>query len=82
MARFHELTVTDVRKTIRDAVVVTLKPVNGGDFDFVHCRAVLAHVAALPAAAAQLIAVLRQPAPEREPAHEDDLYYWSGSQDL
>ncbi len=34
MARFHELAVTDVRKTIRDAVVVTLKPVNGGDFDF------------------------------------------------
>lgn len=26
MARFHELTVTDVRKTIRDAVVVTLAP--------------------------------------------------------
>ena len=34
MARFHELSVTDVTKTIRDAVVVTLKPVNGGDFDF------------------------------------------------
>lgn len=34
MPRFHELTVTDVRKTIRDAVVVTLKPVNGGDFGF------------------------------------------------
>lgn len=30
MARFHELEVTDVRKTIPDAVVVTLKPVNGG----------------------------------------------------
>mgnify|MGYP003571042591 CR=1 FL=1 len=29
MARFHDLEVTDVRKTIRDAVVVTLKPVNG-----------------------------------------------------
>jgi ring-1,2-phenylacetyl-CoA epoxidase subunit PaaE len=26
MARFHDLTVTDVKKTIRDAVVVTLKP--------------------------------------------------------
>ncbi|MEP2533433.1 2Fe-2S iron-sulfur cluster-binding protein [Shimia sp.] len=36
MARFHDLTVTDVHKTIRDAVVVTLKPVNGAasDFDF------------------------------------------------
>lgn len=34
MARFHPLAVTDVRKTIRDAVVVTLKPENGGDFDF------------------------------------------------
>ncbi|MGB0927849.1 MAG: 2Fe-2S iron-sulfur cluster-binding protein [Pikeienuella sp.] len=34
MARFHQLAVTDVQKTIRDAVVVTLKPVNGGDFDF------------------------------------------------
>ena len=34
MARFHDLTVTDVHKTIRDAVVVTLKPVNGGDFEF------------------------------------------------
>lgn len=34
MARFHELTVTEVRKTIRDAVVVTLKPVNGADFTF------------------------------------------------
>ena len=35
MARFHDLTVTDVQKTIRDAVVVSLKPVNGGDFDFI-----------------------------------------------
>ncbi|WP_293577289.1 2Fe-2S iron-sulfur cluster-binding protein [Phaeobacter sp.] len=36
MARFHDLEVTDVRKTIRDAVVVSLKPVNGdtGDFAF------------------------------------------------
>ena len=34
MARFHQLSVTDVRKTIRDAVVVTLQPLNGGDFDF------------------------------------------------
>lgn len=29
MARFHDLTVTDIRKTIRDAVVVTLAPANG-----------------------------------------------------
>ncbi len=29
MARFHDLEVTDIHKTIRDAVVVTLKPVNG-----------------------------------------------------
>ena len=29
MARFLDLTVTDVQKTIRDAVVVTLQPVNG-----------------------------------------------------
>lgn len=35
MARFHQLSVTDVQKTIRDAVVVSLKPVNGGDFDFI-----------------------------------------------
>jgi len=36
MARFHDLTVTDVSKTIRDAVVVTLKPANGAadEFDF------------------------------------------------
>lgn len=36
MARFQELTVTEVHKTIRDAVVVTLQPVNGSasDFDF------------------------------------------------
>ncbi|WP_146348190.1 2Fe-2S iron-sulfur cluster-binding protein [Phaeobacter marinintestinus] len=36
MARFHDLTVTDVHKTIRDAVVVTLKPENGAAdaFDF------------------------------------------------
>ena len=34
MAHFHRLSVTDVTKTIRDAVVVTLKPVSGGDFDF------------------------------------------------
>lgn len=36
MPRFHELEVTDIRKTIRDAVVVTLKPVNGSAdaFDF------------------------------------------------
>ncbi len=35
MARFHPLTVTDVRKTIRDAVVVSLKAPDGADFDFV-----------------------------------------------
>ncbi|KUF10379.1 1,2-phenylacetyl-CoA epoxidase subunit PaaE [Pseudoponticoccus marisrubri] len=35
MPRFHELTVTDVKKTIRDAVVVTLKPANGAAFDFI-----------------------------------------------
>ena len=35
MARFHPLTVTQVEKTIRDAVVVTLRPEDGGDFDFV-----------------------------------------------
>ncbi|WP_170444297.1 2Fe-2S iron-sulfur cluster-binding protein [Ruegeria arenilitoris] len=37
MARFHDLEVTDIHKTIRDAVVVTLKPVNGAaeEFDFV-----------------------------------------------
>ena len=36
MARFFDLEVTDVRKTIRDAVVVTLKPANGAvkEFDF------------------------------------------------
>ncbi|SDC45022.1 1,2-phenylacetyl-CoA epoxidase subunit PaaE [Ruegeria marina] len=36
MARFHDLEVTDIHKTIRDAVVVTLKPANGSasEFDF------------------------------------------------
>ncbi|MEC8295071.1 MAG: FAD-binding oxidoreductase, partial [Pseudomonadota bacterium] len=36
MPRFHDLEVTDIHKTIRDAVVVTLKPVNGAaaEFDF------------------------------------------------
>lgn len=36
MARFHDLEVTDIHKTIREAVVVTLKPVNGSAdaFDF------------------------------------------------
>ncbi len=36
MARFHELTVREVRKTIRDAVVLTLEPANGAaaEFDF------------------------------------------------
>ncbi len=37
MARFHDLTVTDIHKTIRDAVVVTLKPQDGDEaaFDFI-----------------------------------------------
>lgn len=37
MARFHDLKVTDIQKTIRDAVVVTLEPVNGAAdaFDFI-----------------------------------------------
>lgn len=35
MPRFHELTVRDVKKTIRDAVVVTLEPKNGEGFDFI-----------------------------------------------
>lgn len=37
MPRFHNLTVTDIHKTIRDAVVLTLKPENGAakDFDFI-----------------------------------------------
>lgn len=34
MAQFHELKVTEVEKTIRDAVVVSLQPVNGADFSF------------------------------------------------
>ena len=34
MAQFHELKVTQVEKTIRDAVVVSLQPVNGADFSF------------------------------------------------
>ncbi len=36
MARFHDLEVTDIHKTIRDAVVVTLKPTADAnkDFDF------------------------------------------------
>ncbi len=36
MPRFHDLEVTDIHKTIRDAVVVTLRPVNGAaaEFDF------------------------------------------------
>jgi len=37
MTRFHDLTVTDIHKTIRDAVVLTLKPINGAGahFDFI-----------------------------------------------
>lgn len=36
MARFHPLEVTDIKHTIRDAVVLTLKPLNGAaaEFDF------------------------------------------------
>ena len=34
MARFHPLKVTDVRKTIRDAVVVSLMPTHAHEFDF------------------------------------------------
>lgn len=34
MPQFHELEVTNIRKTIRDAVVVTLKP-KSGRFDFI-----------------------------------------------
>lgn len=34
MARFHSLTVTDIQKTIRDAVVVTLTPDDPEAFDF------------------------------------------------
>ncbi|MFS4582100.1 2Fe-2S iron-sulfur cluster-binding protein [Phaeobacter sp. C3_T13_0] len=34
MARFHDLEVTNIRKTIRDAVVVTLKPVKGSEDEF------------------------------------------------
>jgi ring-1,2-phenylacetyl-CoA epoxidase subunit PaaE len=32
--RFHDLTVTGIEKTIRDAVVVTLRPPEGSDFTF------------------------------------------------
>jgi ring-1,2-phenylacetyl-CoA epoxidase subunit PaaE len=32
--RFHDLTVTAIEKTIRDAVVVTLRPPEGADFTF------------------------------------------------
>ncbi|MEM7441199.1 MAG: 2Fe-2S iron-sulfur cluster-binding protein [Pseudomonadota bacterium] len=35
MARFHTLSVTDLKKTIRDAVVVTLKPDDPGAFEFI-----------------------------------------------
>jgi ring-1,2-phenylacetyl-CoA epoxidase subunit PaaE len=35
MARFHPLTVTGVHKTIRDAVVLTLDPPEGTDFEFI-----------------------------------------------
>lgn len=34
MPRFHDLTVTDIHKTTRDAVVVTLRPPEGTDFTF------------------------------------------------
>ena len=35
MARFHELTVTNIEKTIKDAVVVTLSPPDTEAFDFI-----------------------------------------------
>lgn len=35
MARFHDLTVTNVRKTIRDAVEVTLEPADPAAFGFI-----------------------------------------------
>ncbi|MGB7244201.1 MAG: 2Fe-2S iron-sulfur cluster-binding protein [Sulfitobacter sp.] len=35
MARFHSLTVTNITKTIRDAVVVTLRPDDPDAFDFI-----------------------------------------------
>ncbi len=37
MSRFHDLTVTDIQKTIRNAVIVTLEPESGAvdDFDFI-----------------------------------------------
>ena len=35
MPKFHPLVVTDVHKTIRDAVVLTLAPETDEDFDFV-----------------------------------------------
>ena len=35
MAQFHQLKVTDLQKTIRDAVVVTLEPQIEANFDFV-----------------------------------------------
>ncbi len=35
MARFHKLTVTDIKKTIRDAVVVTLAPDDPASFEFI-----------------------------------------------
>ena len=34
MARFHPLRVMDIRKTTRDAVVVSLQPADGADFSF------------------------------------------------
>ena len=35
MAQFHALRVSNIHKTIRDAVVVSLQPENGADFSFV-----------------------------------------------
>ncbi len=35
MSRFHDLEVTDIKKTIRDAVVVTLRPKDAEAFDFI-----------------------------------------------
>lgn len=35
MPRFHKLAVTDIQKTTRDAVVVSLTPIDDADFDFI-----------------------------------------------
>ena len=35
MAKFHPLKVTDIHRTIRDAVVLTLEPEDWSAFDFI-----------------------------------------------